>query len=55
MYSILIKERENAPVVISQDDAIYIDYLMAGYQEVTTGTKKYCNAILDETITAYAD
>lgn len=55
MFSILIKPETTTPFIISRNTTLYCDYIDAGYQEITTGTRKELNLILDECIVAYND
>lgn len=55
MYSILVSPSQGLPFVISQNSHNYCDYIAAGYETIATGTAKQMNALIDESVIAYAD
>lgn len=54
MYAVLMKDGVDIPTVISKDDGLYPDYLMAGYEIVFEGTKKECQGIETEILNNYS-
>ena len=55
MFTVLTKEGQGLPTVISKNNAYYPDYIMAGYEIVFEGSKTDCENVADEMITAYCD
>lgn len=57
MYSILIATDKvhPTPFIISQNCDDFVDFLFYGYETIATGTRKECESILEEAMTAYSD
>jgi hypothetical protein len=54
-YVVISKEEIGLPTVISQENKDYPTFLMAGYEEIAKGTKRECEDIAEEILTAFYD
>lgn len=44
MHALLIKEEQEIPIIVNEDSHDFPTYLLSGYEIVTEGTKKECEA-----------
>jgi hypothetical protein len=50
MYSVLMKKEASVPILMSDKNIEYNDYLLSGYEEIYSGTMRECKDVIDEII-----
>ena len=50
MYFVLMKKESSVPILISEKNVEYSDYLLSGYEEIYSGTMRECNDVIDEIV-----
>lgn len=48
MYSVLMKKESSVPILMSDNNIEYNDYLLSGYEEIYSGTMRECKDVIDE-------
>ena len=53
MYAVINREDISIPTVINENDKSFPEYLMAGYEIVSEGTKRECLEVEAEILSQY--
>jgi len=48
MYSVLIKKESSTPILMSDKNIEYNDYILSGFEEIYSGSMRECKEIIDE-------